>query len=162
NHIGAVLIAEGRELLGIVTDRDLVLEVVATGLDPNTVAVRDVMTTDVTKLPIDASLADLLRTMGERAIRRVPLVEHERVVGIVSLDELLLDGALSLSDAQAVLRAQLEAGTRLKPEGATQPTLPVRTEAAGRALRAEQRRRARAETTYGRLLRAIARQTGII
>lgn len=161
NHIGAVLVTEGRELLGVVTDRDLALEIVAAGLDPRATSLGDIMSTDLAVLPVEATLAEAVRTMRERACRRVPIVEGERVVGLVTLDDLILEDALSPEDARDILHAQLDAGARLKAEGIHQPSLPATESPTRRSLRAEQRRRARADTTYARLLRAVERQTGL-
>jgi CBS domain-containing protein len=87
-HIGAVLIGEGSRLQGIFTERDLLIRVVARGLDPDTTPLKEVMTPDPDTIePNDwASLAlERMRTSG---YRHVPVVEDGVVVGIVSLRDL--------------------------------------------------------------------------
>jgi CBS domain-containing protein len=87
-HIGAVLIGQGSRLQGIFTERDLLIRVVARGLDPHTTRRKEVMTPDPdTVEPNDwASLAlERMRTSG---YRHVPVVEDGVVVGIVSLRDL--------------------------------------------------------------------------
>jgi CBS domain-containing protein len=87
-HIGAVLIGQGSRLQGIFTERDLLIRVVARGLDPDTTRLKEVMTPDPdTVEPNDwASLAlERMRTSG---YRHVPVVEDGVVVGIVSLRDL--------------------------------------------------------------------------
>jgi CBS domain-containing protein len=87
-HIGAVLIGSGGRLEGIFTERDLLIRVVARGLDPDGTPLSAVMTADPDTVgPGDlASLAlERMRTSG---YRHVPVVEDDEVVGIVSLRDL--------------------------------------------------------------------------
>ena len=87
-HIGAVLIGEGNRLQGIFTERDLLMRVVARGLDADTTRLQDVMTPDPDTVgPSDwASLA--LERMRSSGYRHVPVVDNGVVVGIVSLRDL--------------------------------------------------------------------------
>ena len=101
NHVGSVVILEEGEArlpVGMVTDRDLVMEVIAAGLDARTLTAGDVMTTSpaVTRREDDALWA--LKTMRDRGIRRLPVVDESgALVGIVSLDDLVehVGGALA-------------------------------------------------------------------
>src|SRR5205807_6622002 len=86
--IGPVLVVkdkDDRELTGIVTDRDLALKVVAQGKDPNSVRVKEVMTSDpVTCKPQD-DLSKALKLMESEQVRRIPIVDDsDRVVGIIA------------------------------------------------------------------------------
>jgi len=157
NHVGAVLVLENQRLVGIATDRDLALDVVAAGLDPRTTPLRDVMSDEVTPVDIDDSIEDVVRIMREHACRRVPVVEQGRPVGIISLDDLLTERAIDIETARSIIAAQLESAARFKPAGAMSPG-PT-TGRGGERVR--QRRAARAENTYGRLLHACMRQTGL-
>jgi CBS domain-containing protein len=160
NHIGAVLIAEDQHLSGIATDRDVALDVVGGGLPPQATTVREVMTDEVVCLEIGATVQDAVGVMLGNACRRVPLVEGGRPVGLVTLDDLLLEGDIDLETARSILRAQLEVEAPLKPAGATHPTEPARPWI-GAERRAWRRSLARAESTYGRLLRAVQERTGL-
>jgi CBS domain-containing protein/uncharacterized protein (DUF2267 family) len=156
HQIGAVLV-QGEELVGIVTDRDLALDVVAADLDPRTTTVHDVMSDEVATVDIDDTIDDVVHTMCEHACRRVPVLSNGKVVGLVTLDDLLLDGAISVEDARAIIASQLEVAVRFENEGPTAISpggLDSRT-------RARMRRAARAESTYGRLLHAVMRETQI-
>jgi CBS domain-containing protein len=92
NDIGDVIVADDRgAVVGIVTDRDVVVRVVAEGRDPRATRVGDIASRDLTAVgPGDpATLAvDLMR---ERAIRRLPVVENGKPVGIVSIGDLALE-----------------------------------------------------------------------
>ncbi|HEY9537537.1 MAG TPA: CBS domain-containing protein [Kiloniellaceae bacterium] len=87
-HIGAVLIGEGNRLQGIFTERDLLIRVIARGLDPDATQLKEVMTPDPDTVgPNDwASLA--LERMRSSGYRHVPVVDDGIVVGIVSLRDL--------------------------------------------------------------------------
>jgi len=160
NHIGAVLVTENHKLIGIVTDRDVALDVVAGELDPHTTTLRDVMSDEVASVDIDDNIKDVLDIMRKHACRRVPVLSDERVVGLVTLDDLLIDGAVSLDEVRSVVCAQLEVAARFKAEGQTHPMVPARPDIDTRS-RATRRREARAENTYNRLLAAVERQTAL-
>ncbi|MBK9265293.1 MAG: CBS domain-containing protein [Polyangiaceae bacterium] len=160
NHIGAVLVTENQKLVGIVTDRDLALDVVAGELDSNTTTLRDVMSDEIACVDVDDSVKDVLDTMRKHACRRVPVLSEGRPVGIVTLDDLIIEGAVSLDDLRTVVCAQLEIAARFKAEGETHPLVPARPDMDTRS-RARRRREARAENTYNRLLGAVERQTGL-
>ena len=88
--VGALVIAERGALLGIVTDRDLVVRAVRHRL-PHDTRVEAVMTTDVTTMDASADLREALRVFEQRPFRRLPLLEGERVVGVLTVDDLLVD-----------------------------------------------------------------------
>lgn len=156
NHIGAVLIGEDHELVGIVTDRDLALEIIAGSLDPRA-PLREIMSDELVTVEVSAMVNDVVRLMQERGCRRVPVVEEGRPVGMVTLDDLLLEGDIDQRSARRILQAQLEAAAPLKPAGETHPTDLARA----RGRRAFARRLARAEATYGRLLHAVEQQAAL-
>jgi CBS domain-containing protein len=87
SDIGAILVIEDEELRGLLTDRDIVVKVVAEGRDPDDVEVGDVASDELQTLEPDASLDDALRTMREGKVRRLPVVEDGKPVGIVSLGD---------------------------------------------------------------------------
>lgn len=145
NRIGAVIVQDKGRVVGIVTDRDLAVRALGRALDPKTTPLAQVMTpSPVTLTPAD-SREDAIRLMQERNIRRVPLVEGERVVGIVTLDDLLLDEAAPIEELAAVVQAQIGEGGP-----ADTPRSPAR-----------RRSLARAEATLGRLLNEVRAETGL-
>lgn len=86
--IAAVLVMEGERLVGIVTERDMTVRVVAAGLDPDTTPVGDVMTGDPDTLAPNDTASDALRMMKSRNYRHLPVVEGGTVVGMVSVRDL--------------------------------------------------------------------------
>ncbi len=94
HHVGSLLVAidRGKERVpvGILTDRDIVVAVVAKELDPRTLKVGDVMTAGIVAAREEDGLSDILRLMRERGVRRVPVVtESGALAGILTLDDLL-------------------------------------------------------------------------
>ncbi len=87
-HIGAVLVAVDGRLQGIFTERDVLARVVAAGLDPNDTALGGVMTPNPDTVAPNDSALEALRRMSERGYRHLPVVDHERMVGIVSIRDL--------------------------------------------------------------------------
>ncbi len=89
HNVGAVIIAEERRAVGIVTDRDLALALSAHGISPRA-EVSKIMTKHVVAIPEDAGIFTATRYMRECGVRRLPLVDGaDRVVGMVTLDDLL-------------------------------------------------------------------------
>ena len=76
---------ESRRLKGIVTDRDIVLKVVAKDLDPNTTRVSEIMTTDVVTCLVNDDAHKAVRLMEEHQVRRIPIVnDNGQLAGILS------------------------------------------------------------------------------
>jgi CBS domain-containing protein len=93
-HVGSLVVvdetSQGRLVCGILTDRDIVTAVVASEVDPATLTVEDVMTTDVVTALETDSVTDLVRTMRRRGVRRLPVTTAQRaLVGLVALDDVL-------------------------------------------------------------------------
>lgn len=145
NRIGAVVVQDKRRVVGIVTDRDLAVRALGQGLDADAVKIAEVMTPNpVTLTPAD-SAGDAVWFMQERNVRRIPLVEDERVVGIVTLDDLILDEAVPMESLAAIVQSQIAEGG---------PSPATRTPARRRSL-------ARAEATLTRMLAEVRVETGL-
>ena len=82
--VGSLPVVEGDSLVGMVTDRDLVLKVVAKDLDPNKVPISDVCSGDPVTAEPDESLDDVLQRMASEQVRRLPVVTGGRLVGILA------------------------------------------------------------------------------
>ena len=87
--IGSVPVAENEKLVGMVTDRDIVIRGLAESASLEGKCVRDVMSPQVLYCREDQTVEDVLKNMGEQQIRRLPVVdESKRLVGVVSLGDL--------------------------------------------------------------------------
>jgi CBS domain-containing protein len=95
NHVGDVLVVEKKQdvtiPLGIVTDRDVVVEIVAPGLDPKVITVGDIMLPHLSSIEEDAEVFHAIKLMTSKGIRRLPVVDNNgSLIGILTLDDLLL------------------------------------------------------------------------
>jgi CBS domain-containing protein len=88
-RVGAVPVLDGSRLAGILSERDIMGRVVARMLDPDATRARDVMTRDLVVASSDESYEDGLRKMKQAGCRHLPVVESDRLVGMVSLRDLL-------------------------------------------------------------------------
>lgn len=91
--VGSIPTVEGDRLVGVVTDRDIVIRVVAEGREPQSVTVGDVASRDLVTVSPDDDLDRALELMAENQVRRLPVVEGDKLVGIVAQRDVALQGA---------------------------------------------------------------------
>ncbi|EAR20677.1 CBS domain-containing protein [Nitrococcus mobilis] len=120
HHVGDVVLVEERKgkrvPVGIVTDRDLVVEVMAPGLAPEELAVRDIVVDSPFLVREEDSLFDVLEMMRGRRVRRVPVVDADgELVGIIAVDDLIGLLAEMLDDMAAVVGRQREREIERRP-----------------------------------------------
>jgi|SRR5215469_10734868 len=88
-YVGALLVMRGTELAGIVSERDYARKVVLLGRSSAETPVRQIMTSPVITISPDNSVHDCMRLMTERRIRHLPVVDGGRVVGMISIGDLV-------------------------------------------------------------------------
>jgi CBS domain-containing protein len=89
--VGSVPVMDEDTIAGIITDRDITIKVVAEGKDPQTATVGETMSRHLVTGRPDMSLREAADLMGREQIRRLPVVDQGRLVGIISLCDLALD-----------------------------------------------------------------------
>jgi len=105
--IGSVVIEREGDPVGIVTDRDLVIQVIAEGADPAELTAHDVMTPYPEEVREDAGVFDLTNAMAAREVRRMPVVDDDGdIAGIVTLDDLIVLLATELANLAGVIEAE--------------------------------------------------------
>lgn len=113
-NVGSLIVVAGKSdprPLGILTDRDIVYEVVALDLDANDITVGDLMSLDLVTVQSDADLSSTLRVMGAQGIRRIPILDEQGgLVGIFSLDDALQELTGQLEDILLSIRRQRQPG----------------------------------------------------
>jgi CBS domain-containing protein len=89
-NVGSIPVCDGERLVGMITDRDITVRSVAAGQSPDQCFVGDVMSTDVRTCFSSQDIDEVLDTMGDVQIRRVPVIDEQskRLVGIVSLGDI--------------------------------------------------------------------------
>ena len=112
-HVGSLVVVDekaGRRMpVGIITDRDIVVEVVATGLDAGTITVGDIMVHEIVTAPESMGVMETIQLMRVKGVRRLPVVDAGGgLAGIVTVDDLLDVLAEELSElARIVVREQV-------------------------------------------------------
>lgn len=117
HHVGSLVVVEetarGRRPIGIVTDRDVVVEVVAVGVAPATVTVGEIMGPELVTARETDEPWDTIAVMRQRGVRRIPVVgEDGLLVGIVTIDDLLEILAEQLDGLAKVISAELRREAR--------------------------------------------------
>lgn len=111
HHVGDLVVVEekdGRRTpVGILTDRDIVLEVIAEGVDIGGVVVGDIMSFELTTAGEDDDLFDTIKRMRLKGVRRLPVVDRSQtLVGIVTVDDLLDLLAEQVSDLARIIQRE--------------------------------------------------------
>jgi CBS domain-containing protein len=98
HDIGVVPVLDGDHIIGMLTDRDIVLQVVANGDDPRIIPISDVMSTGSISVFEDQAVEEAVELMRKYQVRRLPVLDREsKLVGIVSLGDIAVDVQAGLS-----------------------------------------------------------------
>jgi CBS domain-containing protein len=120
-HVGSLVIVHpveggGSVPVGIATDRDLVVEVLAQGVDPHEVALKDIVTRELLTVGENEDVWDVLSTMRRHGVRRIPVVAQDRtLVGIFSADDALELVAEVVGDLLGLIKRELGRETDERP-----------------------------------------------
>jgi len=120
NHVGAVVVlGDGNGAcrpVGVVTDRDIVVEVIACGLDPETILVEDIMLQSLHTVSEKEGVFTTIRLMREHGVRRLPVVnETGELAGIVSLDDLIALLATETEEISKLMARERTKESRQRP-----------------------------------------------
>ena len=105
NDIGSIPICdEDKNIIGIVTDRDIVLRSVADNKEPEKIKAEEIMSKDyIIKLDINSSITEASNLMSNNQIRRIPVIEENKLVGIISIGDLARNNDISTSNVGRAL-----------------------------------------------------------
>lgn len=121
-HTGSlVVVADARrgafDPVGMITDRDLVVEVVAQEVDVDSVSVKDIMATNPVIAREEDSLHDTLKNMRARGVRRVPVIDTEgQISGVLSIDDIISLLASELNDVDSLILREQERERELRTD----------------------------------------------
>lgn len=89
--IGDVLVTKGGTVIGLVTDRDLVVRVLAAGLDPGRTTIEDVCSREMFSVSPDEDVERAIELIRKRSVRRVPVLQNNDPVGIITIGDLAIE-----------------------------------------------------------------------
>ena len=99
NHIGCVPICDfNKNVVGLITDRDITLRAVACGKDTNTTKASEIMTTKIYKVNPTAEVSEASKVMCDCQVKRVPVIEGNTIVGIITLGDLANNNDVSANE----------------------------------------------------------------
>jgi CBS domain-containing protein len=87
--VGALLVMDGSKLAGIISERDYARKVILHGKSSQDIAVRDIMTSDVVRVAPSQTVEDCMGLMTQRRVRHLPVCEGDKLVGLVSIGDLV-------------------------------------------------------------------------
>ncbi len=104
NHVGAVPICNAKnEVLGFVTDRDIVLRAVSTGKDISKTKISDIMSSEIIKTTPDTKVEEASEVMCINQVRRLPVIEDNKIVGILSMGDLARNTGIETNEVGKVV-----------------------------------------------------------
>ena len=131
--VGVVPIVRDDELIGLVTDRDLVVRVVADREDPTTIRLGDIATASPITISPDAKLSEARELMANHRVRRLPVMKSGSLVGILSLGDLALNERSERAVGEALEEISRSVATETTNVGGPDPGTPERVREASNA-----------------------------
>lgn len=119
-HVGDLVVVENREghafPVGMITDRDIVVEVVAKGIHPSEVKVGDAMSRDLLAVREDNGIDYALREMQRMGVRRVPVIDgHGGLTGVLAMDDVVDHLATQLNHIAGAIRIEQQKESEIRP-----------------------------------------------
>lgn len=117
HNIGSVPVCDQSGVVGIVTDRDIIVRNIAHGNNPQSTPVKDVMTSKVTTASPEADVSEITEMMAGNQIRRVPVVENNMIVGMLALGDVAADNRLNMEASEALSEISKPANPEMMNKG---------------------------------------------
>lgn len=102
HNVGSIPVCDQSGVIGIITDRDIIVRNIAHGKNPQETPVRDVMTGQVITASPDMEVDEVTGMMASKQIRRVPVVDNNMIVGMVALGDIATDSRFNMEASEAL------------------------------------------------------------
>lgn len=102
HNIGSIPVVDNNNIVGIITDRDIVVRNIAHGNDPKSTPVSDVMTTNVLTVDQDSNIKEVAAKMAANQIRRIPVVDNNKLVGILAIGDIATDRRFNMEASEVL------------------------------------------------------------
>lgn len=112
HNVGCIPVCENDSLVGIVTDRDIVIRTIANGEDPTNIPVKDVMTKGVFSVTPETSIEEATNIMSAHQIRRIPVVQNEKLIGMLSLGDISVNQDYDYEVSKALCDISMPSGPK--------------------------------------------------
>lgn len=94
HNVGFMPVCDNDKLVGVITDRDMVTRGIANGKDPNSTSVNEIMTQEIHRVSPETNMSTVEDIMSEHKIRRLPVTQDDKVVGVISIGDIATHGGL--------------------------------------------------------------------
>ena len=128
---GVIPVVDGKRLIGLVTDRDLVVRVLAERKDPHTVKLGDIATTSPVTVTPDTQLSEARELMAKHKVRRLPVMKGEALVGILSLGDVAVATASERQVGETLGEISESDSTKKEMQAGPDPGTPDRVHRTG-------------------------------
>jgi len=105
-HIGSVIVTSNGRSVGIITERNILQRIVEPGLDPSMVRAKDIMSSPLVTIDSHAAVEEAAQIMASKRIKKLPVVEGGKVVGIVSTSDIVRSSPTQLGILEELLRVR--------------------------------------------------------
>ena len=106
-HVGCLVVIDDSRITGILTDRDIVLKLVASERKPEETTVKTIMTGNPTMVNVNYDVLDAVRLMRSRGVRRLPVIdEHRHLLAIITLDDVLTTFGAEIGDLAGAVQKE--------------------------------------------------------
>jgi len=105
-HIGSVIVTNNGRPVGIITERNILQRIVEPGLDPSMVRAKDIMSSPLVTIDSNAAVEEAAKIMASKHIKKLPVIEGGKVVGIISTSDIVRSSPTQLGILEELLRVR--------------------------------------------------------
>ena len=105
-RIGSVIVMNNGRPIGIITERNILQRIVQPRLDPSVVVVKDIMSSPLVTIDANAAVEEAAQIMARKRIKKLPVIERDKLVGVVSTSDIVRSNPTQLSILEELLRVR--------------------------------------------------------